>query len=141
MYDDSRGWYDHQMGPIVNPSAATSNDPADADQSNAPGKCGNGASLAENDGDAILGHCGYGPRVFVLVISSRANENFVDDTVTDQSSALGFIEDKWQASQLGNGSFEQLVGLIDNMVDFDRDGGDDAHEKLANGTTNRALNA
>ena len=37
-YDDSDGWYDHQMGPIVNQSTS----PADA--LTGAGACGNGAS-------------------------------------------------------------------------------------------------
>src|SRR4029077_1778071 len=101
-------------GPIVNPSAATSSNPADADQFNAPGKCGNGAPLADSNGNAIQGRCGYGPRLPFLVISPWAKENFVDHTVTDQSSALRFIEDNWGTGRLGNGSFDQLAGPIDN---------------------------
>ena len=119
MYDDSDGWYDHQMGPIVNPSVATSSNPADADQLNGPGKCGNGAPLADDNENAIQGRCGYGPRLPLLVISPWAKTNFVDHTVTDQSSVLRFIEDNWQAGRLGNGSFDQLAGTIDNMFDFD----------------------
>ncbi len=33
-YDDSDGWYDHQLGPVVYPSNDTS------DQLNGAGKCG-----------------------------------------------------------------------------------------------------
>lgn len=130
MYDDSDGWYDRQMGPIVNPSAATSNNPADADQFGAPGKCGDGRSLADNNGHAVEDHCGYGPRLFASVISPWARNNFVDRTVTDQSSALRFAEDEWQTGRLGNGSFHQLAERIDNMFDFDRDWRDDADKKL-----------
>ncbi|MFZ2003909.1 MAG: alkaline phosphatase family protein [Stellaceae bacterium] len=42
MYDNSDGWYDRQMGPIANSSAATSSNASDEDQFNATGKCGNG---------------------------------------------------------------------------------------------------
>src|SRR5580704_1733917 len=38
MYDDSDGWYDHQLGPIVNQSTS----PADA--LSAPGACGDGST-------------------------------------------------------------------------------------------------
>src|SRR5215813_6264228 len=34
MYDDSDGWYDHQMGPIVNPSAVNTSSPGNNDQLN-----------------------------------------------------------------------------------------------------------
>ncbi len=37
-YDDSDGWYDHAMGPIVNQSATT------LDELSAPGQCGDGAA-------------------------------------------------------------------------------------------------
>lgn len=121
MYDDSDGWYDHQMGPIVNPSAATSSNASDEDQFNAAGKCGNGGPLADSSGKAIEGRCGYGPRLPLLVISPWAKDNFVDHTVTSQTSAIRFIEDNWNLGRLGNGSFDQLAGPIDNMFDFDRD--------------------
>lgn len=120
-YDDSDGWYDHQMGPIVNPSAATSSNASDEDQFNAAGKCGNGGPLADSSGKAIEGRCGYGPRLPLLVISPWAKDNFVDHTVTSQTSAIRFIEDNWNLGRLGNGSFDQLAGPIDNMFDFDRD--------------------
>ena len=38
MYDDSDGWYDHQMGPIVNQSTGA------ADTLTGPGACGNAAN-------------------------------------------------------------------------------------------------
>ena len=41
------------------------------------------------------GRCGYGPRLPLLVISPYAKANFVDHTMTDQSSILRFIEDNW----------------------------------------------
>lgn len=39
--------------------------------------------------------CGYGPRQPLLVISPYAKVNFVDHTITDQSSILRFVEDNW----------------------------------------------
>ena len=117
MYDDSDGWYDHQMSPIVNSSAAlNSASPGNGDQLNAPGKCGNGAPL-----EGIQGRCGYGPRQPLLVISPFAKTNFVDHTLTDQSSVLRFIEENWGTGQIGGGSFDQLAGPLWNMFDFDDD--------------------
>jgi phospholipase C len=134
MYDDSDGWYDHQMGPIVNPSAATSSNVSDEDQFNAIGKCGNGGPLADGNGSAIQGRCGYGPRLPLLVISPWAKDNFVDHTVTSQTSAIRFIEDNWTTGRLGDGSFDELAGPINNMFDFDRDRrggqGDDGRRTL-----------
>ncbi len=112
-YDDSDGWYDHVMGPIVNQSS----DPNDA--LTGQGQCG----VARVG--AFEGRCGYGPRLPLFVISPFAKENFVDHSVTDQSSILRFIEDNWSLGRIGNQSFDALAGPLTNMFDFshqDRDG-------------------
>jgi phospholipase C len=118
LYDDSDGWYDHQMSPIVNPSAVTG--PLnDSDQLNGPGVCGHGTPLAN-----IQGRCGYGPRQPLMVISPLAKRNFVDHTLTDQSSVLRFIEDNWGTGRIGGGSYDQIAGSLLNMLDFDDRGED-----------------
>jgi phospholipase C len=114
MYDDSDGWYDHQMSPIVNSSAVNTASSANSDQLNGAGKCGNGTPL-----DGIQGRCFYGPRLPLLVISPFAKANFVDHTLTDQSSVLRFIEENWGTGQIGGGSSDQLAGPLWNMFDFD----------------------
>jgi phospholipase C len=113
LYDDSDGWYDHQMSPIVNPSAVNTGVVNDSDQLNGPGVCGHGTPLA-----GIEGRCGYGPRQPLLVISPFAKENFVDHTLTDQSSVLRFIEDNWDLGRIGGGSFDAIAGSLNNMFDF-----------------------
>ncbi len=113
LYDDSDGWYDHQMSPIVNPSAVNTGVVNDSDELNGPGVCGHGTPLA-----GIEGRCGYGPRQPLLVISPFAKENFVDHTLTDQSSVLRFIEDNWELGRIGGGSFDAIAGPLDNMFDF-----------------------
>jgi phospholipase C len=111
-YDDSDGWYDHQMGPIVNQSS-TSQDAL------TNGSCGNGASaMSSTTALHAQGRCGYGPRLPLLVISPYAKENFVDHTVTDQSSILRFIEDNWVGGQRIDGSFDSRAGVLTNMFDF-----------------------
>jgi len=116
MYDDSDGWYDHQMGPIVNQSTGP------ADTLTGPNACGTAlTSLPGVDsGNAhALGRCGYGPRQPLLVISPWALENFVDHTVTDQSSVLRFVEDNWLGGQrIGQGSFDAIASPINQMFDF-----------------------
>jgi phospholipase C len=118
MYDDSDGWYDHVLGPIVN----TSTGPLDA--LTGPGACGTAAtSLPGYAGAAVnphaLGRCGYGPRLPMLVISPWAKNNFVDHTVTDQSSIIHFIEDNWLSGQrIGNGSFDGIASSIVQDFDF-----------------------
>jgi phospholipase C len=122
-YDDSDGWYDHQMGPIVNQSTS----PADA--LTAPGACGDGSTALPgvDAGNAhAQGRCGYGPRLPLLVVSAWAKKNFVDHTVTDQSSIIRFIEDNWLDSQrIGQGSFDAIANSIDQMFDFESDRIDD----------------
>jgi phospholipase C len=107
-WDDSDGWYDHVAGPIVNSSRS----PADA--LTAEHQCGTGAdSLA-----GIQARCGYGPRLPLLLISGYAKENFVDSTVTDQSSITRFIEYNWGLGPIGPGSFDAIAGPLTNMLDF-----------------------
>ncbi|MBA2285894.1 MAG: alkaline phosphatase family protein [Ktedonobacteraceae bacterium] len=110
-YDDSDGWYDHVLGPIV----SQSNDPNDA--LTGPGSCGTAKA------GAYQGRCGYGPRQPLLVISPLAKDNFVDHSVTDQSSILRFIEDNWKLGRIGDQSFDVLAGTLNTMFNFhDRDG-------------------
>jgi phospholipase C len=110
-YDDSDGWYDHQMSPIINPSAvANPTDTKNSDQLNAPGKCGNGSPALKNAaGNPIEGRCDYGTRLPLIVISPFAKENFVDNTLTDQSSILRFVEDNWSTGRIGGGSFDAVA--------------------------------
>jgi len=122
MYDDSDGWYDHQMGPIVN----TSTGPADALTS--PGACGTAATALPglNPANAhALGRCGYGPRQPLLVVSPWARRNFVDHTVTDQTSIIRFVEDNWLGgTRIGQGSFDGIATSITQMFNFsEREGG------------------
>ncbi len=107
-YDDSDGWYDHVMPPIV----SQSNDP-DNDALTGTGLCG------QPKAGVYLDRCGYGPRLPLLVISPFAKENFVDHTITDQSSILKFIEDNWNLGRIGNQSFDEKAGSLLNMFDFD----------------------
>ena len=107
-YDDSDGWYDHAMSPIVSKSTTIE------DSLNGPGQCGNAPT------GSYQGRCGYGPRLPLLVISPYARVNFVDGTVTDQSSILRFIEDNWNLGRIGNQSFDEKAGTLENMFDFRR---------------------
>jgi hypothetical protein len=126
-YDDSDGWYDHQMPPIVNPSTGV------ADFLNGTGLCTSGAQQngaapttpllgavpAEGGAAApALGRCGYGTRVPLMVISPFARPNYVDHTLTDQTSVLKFVEDNWLGGQRiqPGGSFDTIAGTIQNML-------------------------
>ena len=63
------------------------------------------------------GRCGYGPRLPLLVISPWAKPNFVDHTLTDQSSITKFVEDNWKLPTI-TGSFATIAGSLNNMFDF-----------------------
>jgi phospholipase C len=116
LYDDSDGWYDHQLGQIVNGSKS----PADA--LTGPGSCGSGATALPGLRPTTAhaqGRCGYGPRQPLLVISPWAKHNFVDHSATDQTSVIRFIEDNWLNGQrIGHGSFDGIADSISSMFDF-----------------------
>lgn len=106
-YDDSDGWYDHQMGPIIRQSQDA------ADDLSGPGKCGSTTTPpAQND------RCGVGPRLPLLVISPWAKQNYVDNTFTEQASILRFIEDNWNLGRIGNHSADASAGTLENAFDF-----------------------
>ena len=157
-WDDSDGWYDHALGPIVSSSAnngapdptipglggdnananandsfipslplSTSTTPADPGAITTSGVCGPTPPASAPPG---AGRCGYGPRLPLMVISPWARSNFIDHTVTDQTSSLRFIEVNWglgfidgttlpAGQPLGSFSFDQLAGSIFSMFDFD----------------------
>ena len=110
-YDDSDGWYDHVMGPVVMQSNLAD------DQLLAPGSCGqpkaNDVALGTQNG-----RCGYGPRLPLLLISPWAKTNYVDHSVTDQSSILKFIEDNWGVPRIGGGSADAIAGSLNGLFDF-----------------------
>jgi phospholipase C len=116
LYDDSDGWYDHQMAPIVNGSTG----PADA--LTGPDACGTASTSLPGLNPAnthALGRCGYGMRQPLMVISPWAKQNFVDHTLIDQSSVIHFIEDNWLGGQrIGNGSFDTIASPLNQMFDF-----------------------
>ncbi len=116
VYDDSDGWYDHQIAPVVNTSSGT------ADALTGPGTCGNGATALPGINPAnqhAVGRCGYGPRLPFLVVSPWARQNFVDHSVTDQTSVIRFIEDNWLGGQrIGGGSFDGIATSITQMFNF-----------------------
>jgi len=107
-YDDSDGWYDHVMPPIVNPSESVS------DALTGPGKCGEFAKTK----NGINSHCGYGPRLPLMVISPYAKQNYIDNTVTDQSSITKFVEGNWGLSTISATSMDNVAGSLDGMFNF-----------------------
>jgi len=101
MADDSDGWYDHVMPPIVNKSNTTLD------------------YLCGDATDGAGARCGYGPRLPLLVISPYARENYVSHALTDQTSVLRFIEDNWLSGErMSATSFDRFAGSIEDMFDF-----------------------
>jgi phospholipase C len=109
-YDDSDGWYDH-VSNFVNGSQSAAD---------ATGFCNSAPTLLGITGTTpVQGRCGYGPRLPMLVISPWAKKNFVDNTVTDQSSVTRFIEDLFLSSaRIGGGSSDSSAGSLMNMFNF-----------------------
>ena len=107
-YDDSGGWYDHVMPPIVSQSS----DPKSDSLLGNVGLCGHAPNGGYQD------RCGYGPRLPLLIISPYAKINFIDHGIADQSSILRFIEDNWALGRIGNQSFDSKAGSLMNLFDF-----------------------
>jgi hypothetical protein len=107
-YDDSDGWYDHVLGPIL----TQSNDPT-ADALTDADMCGTASAGSLQD------RCGFGPRQPLLVVSPFARRNFVDHSTTGQASILRFIEDNWNLGRLGNQSFDGRDASLTGLFDFD----------------------
>ena len=106
-YDDSDGWYDHVMPPIVCQS-----DDSKTDALLGKGLCG------EPSPDEYKDRCGHGPRLPLIVVSPFSKVNYVDHQITDQTSILRFIEDNWNLGRLGDQSFDAKAGTILNMFNF-----------------------
>ncbi|HEY6341983.1 MAG TPA: alkaline phosphatase family protein [Bryobacteraceae bacterium] len=116
-YDDSDGWYDHQMAPIGNASFSTSDT---VSGTNACGIQGTTPQLPgiSSGGTPVNGRCGPGPRTPLQVISPWAQQNYVDHTLTNQASIVRFIEDNWSLPRLGGGSWDANSNPINNMFNF-----------------------
>jgi len=127
-YDDSDGWYDH-LHNIINGS-----------QSVAAGDgsiCNTAPTLVGvTSTNPVPGRCGYGPRLPLMVISPWAKKNYVDNTVTDQSSITRFIEDVFLGSQrIGHGSSDAVAGTLMNMFNFTSTVAPNPNVVLLNATT------
>jgi phospholipase C len=111
-YDDSDGWYDHVMSPVRNGSK--------------DGTVGSNGKATDSPacqaGPAPIGgyadRCGPGTRQPLLVISPFSKVNDIDHTPTEQASITKFIEDNWGTGRIGDASFDQRAGTLDNMFDF-----------------------
>jgi len=128
-YDDSDGWYDHQMPPIVNPSFSPF-----VDVLNGAGVCKAGAQqgqavkttmmqgeLADKNWDPVLGRCGFGTRIPLLVISPWSKQNYISHELLNQASIIRSIEDNWlggERIQSNGGSFDAISENLWDLFDF-----------------------
>ncbi|HYK31811.1 MAG TPA: alkaline phosphatase family protein, partial [Streptosporangiaceae bacterium] len=113
-YDDSDGWYDHVLAPILTGSQTP------LDTLTAAGQCGSAAVVPVNSANQPeQGRCGLGPRLPFLLISPWAKANFVSSSLLDQSSVVKFIEFNWNLPAMGNGASDAAAGSINLMFDFD----------------------
>lgn len=106
-YDDSGGWYDHEVPPIINDSQIPN------DAFTAPGMVGPNPPLG-----GYQGRPGYGMRLPFILISPWAKVNYVDHSLIDQTSILRFIEHNWGLGRIGNFSFDSFAGSLMDMFDF-----------------------
>ena len=116
-YDDSDGWYDHRMAPIVNASYST------LDSLSGKNACGTAGTTAQlpgpnSNGLPVNGRCGFGVRTPLLVISPWAKANYVDHTLTNQASILRFIEDNFNLGRIGGGSYDAISNSLTPMFNF-----------------------
>jgi phospholipase C len=88
------------------------------------GRCGDAATALPGVNpktNHAQGRCGPGPRLPLLVISPWAKANYVDHTVTDQTSIIRFIEDLYlNGERIGGGSFDAQAGSLLGMFDFSK---------------------
>jgi phospholipase C len=99
-YDDSDGWYDHQVMPVVNGSSTSADTPF----------CSSVPTTLDN----WTTRCGYGQRLPMLAVSPWTRRNYVSGNLTDTTSIVRFIEDNWLRGQrLGGGSYDAIAGSLD----------------------------
>ena len=112
-WDDSDGWYDHVLAPIVTGSQTS------LDVLTGAGACGPSTIVPMSSSSVPeQGRCGVGPRLPFLIISPYARANWVDNTLIDQSSVTNFIEWNWGLSAMGNGAVDTTAGSILSMFDW-----------------------
>jgi phospholipase C len=108
-YDDSDGWYDHAVPPIINGS----NDTTVGDTK----VC----STVPTPTGTAQDRCGFGDRMPFIVISPYTRQNDVSSTLINQASVVNFIEDNWLGGKRIAGSFDAISGSITGrggLLDF-----------------------
>jgi phospholipase C len=108
-YDDSDGWYDHVIPPVINGSR---------DKTVGDTKVCTKVPITVGSAED---RCGFGDRLPFLVISPYTQQNYVSNNLTDTASIINFIEDNWLKGERISGSFDAVSGSIDavgGLLDF-----------------------
>lgn len=108
VFDDSGGWYDHVMPPIIQQSHTA------ADALLGPGDAGNPPP------GSYQGRLSYGNRLPFLIISPFSKSNYINHTAKDQTSVLRFIEDNWKLGRIGDQSFDNQAGSLRPFFKFSK---------------------
>ena len=112
-WDDSDGWYDSVLGPVVTGSQTS------LDALTGAGQCGSSTIEPTTSADTVeQGRCGVGPRLPFLVISPYSRQNFVSSSLIDQSSVVSFIEQNWKLPGLADGAADAEAGSLTSMLDL-----------------------
>jgi phospholipase C len=112
-WDDSDGWYDQELAPIISGSQTS------LDSLTGTDACGSAAIVPVNAAaEPEQGKCGLGPRLPFLVISPFAKSNYVDSNLIDQSSVDKFVEYNWALPALGDGAADAASGSLLSFFDF-----------------------
>jgi phospholipase C len=107
-WDDSDGWYDSVVPPVINGSDDSATNTAIC--TSVPITVG-----TTND------RCGYGQRLPLVVISPYTRENYVSNNLTDTTSVVNFIENNWLRGERIPGSYDAVSGSLDapgGLLDF-----------------------
>jgi phospholipase C len=108
-FDDSGGFYDHEMPPIINQSQTA------ADALEGPGNAGSNPPFG-----GYQARLAYGTRIPFLIISPFAKSNYVNHILADQTSILRFIEDNWNLGRIGDFSFDELASSLLDFFNFSK---------------------
>jgi phospholipase C len=120
-YDDSDGWYDHVYSGVTNPSASVADNLTNTVVKPAVGTSGLCSAKGKKKPlGGEQGRCGFAERLPMLLVSPYAQQNFVDNNLSDQSSIINFVEYNWKLKGI-KGSFDQALAKNDKAegIKFD----------------------
>jgi phospholipase C len=119
-YDDSDGLYDQARPPIV--QFDTEQVPGPKVNGNQwPGNMCRPGGKSNPSLPPLVGRCGYGPRLPMLLLSPWATPNSVDSHVMSTDAILRFIEDRFaNRRRIGHGSLDVVAGNLADVFNVSR---------------------